>query len=50
MLFLDFKAYFLFGMMLGDMWKNSTNWAFSLPELKKTSLLFYNGYYSSKVN
>ena len=35
MLFLDFKAHFLCGMMLGDTWKNSTNQAFSSREFKK---------------
>jgi hypothetical protein len=35
--------------MLGEMWKNAANHDFSLREFNKTSLLFYNHYYRSKV-
>ena len=49
MVLFDLKAHFLFGMMLGEMWKNAANCAFSSREFNKTSLLFYNDYYRSKV-
>ena len=49
MVLLDLKAHFLFGMMLGEMWKNAPNHAFSSWECNKMSILFYNNYYRSKV-
>jgi two-component sensor histidine kinase len=49
MVLLDLKAHFLFGMMLGEMGENAANHAFSSREFNKTSLLFYNDYYRSKV-
>jgi hypothetical protein len=49
MILLDIlKAHFFFGMMLGEMWKNAANRAFSLREFNKTSLLFYNDYTTEK--
>jgi hypothetical protein len=49
MVLLDLKAHFLFGMMLGEMWENAANRAFSSREFNRTSPLFYKDYYRSKV-
>ena len=49
MTMLDPKAHFLFGMMLGEIWENAANRAFSSREFHKTTSLFYNEYYLNKV-